>query len=146
MALEVMSSLPGHRASHTLRRSILHRRIGRLLDDGLRDLRVSVPALVHRGACACSEACRCCQLPAHALALPLDSLVLLLRQHIRTLRSSLCLLYSCTASSPRPPTLAHLLLLYTRIYITCINIYVFIYIHIYKCVLSVTAVLLLMYI
>jgi hypothetical protein len=42
-----MSSLPGHRASDTLRRSILHRRIGRLLDDALRDLRVRVTALMN---------------------------------------------------------------------------------------------------
>jgi hypothetical protein len=80
-------------------RRILLRRIGRLLDDGLRDLGVRVTALVQRGACACSDACRCCQLPASALALPLDSLVVHLRQNIHALRSSLCILYSCTAST-----------------------------------------------
>jgi hypothetical protein len=41
--------------------------VGRLLDDGLRDLGVRVTALVQRAACECSDAWRCCQLPANAL-------------------------------------------------------------------------------
>jgi hypothetical protein len=36
-------------------------------DDGLRDLGVRVTAVVQRGACECSDAWRCCQLPATAL-------------------------------------------------------------------------------
>jgi hypothetical protein len=71
MALGLMSSLPGHRASHTLRRSMLQSRIGRLLHNGLRDLlhdlRVRVTAVLQRGACECSDACCCCELPATAL-------------------------------------------------------------------------------
>jgi hypothetical protein len=68
MPLEVMRRLAGDRASDTLRRRrILHGGIGRLLDDGLRDLGVRVTALVQRAACECSDACRCCQLPANAL-------------------------------------------------------------------------------
>jgi hypothetical protein len=43
----------------------------RRIDDGLRDLRVRVTALVQRAACECSDACRCCQLPGTALALPM---------------------------------------------------------------------------
>jgi hypothetical protein len=65
--LEVMRRLAGDRASDTLWRRILHGGIGRLLDDGLRDLGVRVTALVQRGACECSDACRCCQLPVNAL-------------------------------------------------------------------------------
>jgi hypothetical protein len=87
MSLEMMRRLAGDRASDTLRRSILHGGIGRLLDDGLRDLGVRVPALVQRAACECSDACRCCQLPANALALPLDIVVVQIRQNIHTLRS-----------------------------------------------------------
>jgi hypothetical protein len=79
MPLGVMSSLPGHRASDTLRRRRLYGGIGRLLDDGLRALGVRVTALVQRGACECSDAWWCCQLPATALALPLDILVVQLR-------------------------------------------------------------------
>ncbi len=70
MPLEVMSSLPGHRASHTLRRSILHRRIGRLLDDGLRDLRVSVPALcreVHAHVVMHAAVASCLPMPSPCL-------------------------------------------------------------------------------
>jgi hypothetical protein len=81
MTLEVMRRLAGDRAGDTLRRRILHGGIGRLLDDGLRDLDVRVTALVQRAACECSDACRCCQLPANALALPLDILVVELRQN-----------------------------------------------------------------
>ena len=62
--------------------------IGRLLDDGLRDLGVRVTALVQRAACECSDAWRCCQLPANALALPLDILVVELRQDIHRLLPS----------------------------------------------------------
>jgi hypothetical protein len=68
MPLEVMRRLPGDRASDTLRRSMLHGGIGRLLNDGLRDLGVRVTALVQRAAREYSDACRCCQLPADALA------------------------------------------------------------------------------
>ncbi len=99
MPLEVMRRLAGDRASETWRRSILHGGIGRLLDDGLRDLGVRVTALVQRAAYECSDACRCCQLPANALALPLYSLVVELRQNIHALQSSLCILYSSTAST-----------------------------------------------
>ncbi len=67
--------------------------------DGLRDLGVRVTALVQRAACECSDACRCCQLPANALALALNILVVELRQNIHTLRSCLCILYSSTAST-----------------------------------------------
>ncbi len=68
-----------------MRKPALRRRI----DDGLRDLRVRVTALVQRAACECSDACRCCQLPATALALPLDILVVELWQDIhRLLRST----------------------------------------------------------
>jgi hypothetical protein len=66
----------GHRASDTLRQRILHGKIGRiLLGDGLRDLGLRVTALAQRAACECSYACRCCQLPAKALALALDIMV-----------------------------------------------------------------------
>ena len=99
MPLELMSSLPGHRASDTLWRSILHRRIGRLLDDALRDLGVRVTVLVQRAACECSDACRCCERPANALALPLYILVVELRQNIHRLRSRQCILHFCTAST-----------------------------------------------
>ena len=149
MPLEVMSSLPGHRASDTLRRSILHRRIGRLLDDGLRDLRVSVTALVQRGACECSDACRCCQLPANALALPLRSLVVELRQNIHALRSSLCILHSLTAYTTAS---TNLFSSFTSIYMYLyhfrkhIYIYTHTYIYTHKSILSVTPALLLVYI
>ena len=79
MSLEVMRRLAGDRASDTLRRRIVHGGIGRVLDDGLRDLGVRVTALVQRAACDCRDACRCCELPANALALPLHVLVLPLR-------------------------------------------------------------------
>ena len=111
---------------------MLHRGIGRLLDDGLRDLGVSVTALVQRGACACSDACRCCQLPAHALALSLDRLVLLLRQHIHTLRRSLCFLYSCTASSTACTNLfTSFTSTYTYLYYLYKYLFIYIYIHKY---------------
>ena len=56
-------------------RRILHRGIGRLLDDAQRDLGVSVTALVQRAACECSDACLCCELRVNALALPVYILV-----------------------------------------------------------------------
>jgi hypothetical protein len=68
MPLEVMRWLAGDRASDTLRLSILHGGGGRVLDDGLRDLGVRVTALVQRTACECSDASRCCKLPADVLA------------------------------------------------------------------------------
>ena len=55
-----------------MRRRILHRGIGRFLDDAQGDLGVSV---VQRAACACRDACRCYELPANALALPVYILV-----------------------------------------------------------------------
>jgi hypothetical protein len=67
MPLEVMRRLAGDRASDTLRRRILHGGTGRLLDDGLRALGVRVTELVQRDACECSDACRCCQLPANRM-------------------------------------------------------------------------------
>ena len=66
----------GHRASDTLWQRILHgKKVRILLGDGLRDLGVRVTALAQRAACECSYACRCCQLPAKALALALDIMV-----------------------------------------------------------------------
>jgi hypothetical protein len=63
------------------------------------------------------------QLPANALALPLDILVVQLRQNIHTLRSSLCILYSCAATQPRAPTFSPLLPLYICTYTIYICIY-----------------------
>ena len=53
-------------AEHTPRRN---RPLVRLVyfKCGLRDVGVRVTALVQRAACECSDACRCCQLPANAL-------------------------------------------------------------------------------
>ncbi len=110
----------GDRASDTLRRSILDGGIGRLL--------------VQKGACQCSDACRCCQLPANALALSLDSLVVELRQNIHTLRSSLCILYSSTVStSVHQP----FLLVYFYIYVyVCVYIHTC-YIYVYVCAIYI---------
>jgi hypothetical protein len=72
---------------------------------------------------------RCCQLPANALALPLYILVVLLRQNIHTLRSSVCILYSFAATQPRAPTFSPLVPLYictNTIYI-CIYMYIFLF-------------------
>ena len=55
------------------------RGIGGLFDDGLGDLGVRVTALVERAAWQSTAACRSCQLPANALALPVHLLVLPLR-------------------------------------------------------------------
>jgi hypothetical protein len=161
MPLEVMRRLAGDRASDTLRRRILHGGTGRLfvalllysssqifffcallvfyscftpldIDDSLRALGVRVTALVQRGACECSDACRFCQLSASSLALPLDSLVLELRQNIHVLRRSLCILYSSTRPPPRPPRCSPLLLLYICVCAIYEYIYyLYIFMHIY---------------
>ena len=70
MPLEVMRRLAGDRASDTLRRRILHGGIGRLLDDGLRDLRVSVPALcreVHAHVVMHAAVASCLPIPLRCL-------------------------------------------------------------------------------
>ena len=91
-----------------------------LLDDGLRDLGVRVTDLVQRAASERSDACWCCELPANALLLPLYILVVELRQYIHTLRSGLCILYSCTVSTTAAPTFSPLLLLHMYIYYVCV--------------------------
>ncbi len=58
-----------------MRRRILQRGIGRVLDDTQRDLGVRVTGLVQRAACECRDAWRCGELPASALALPVNILV-----------------------------------------------------------------------
>jgi hypothetical protein len=102
---EVMRRLTGDRASDTWQRRILHGGIRRLLDDGLRDLVVRVTALVQRAACECSDTWRCCELPANALALPLDIWVMELRQNIYSLLKStpLSLYARCLCLDIRQP-------------------------------------------
>ena len=118
--------------------SLLNRLL--ILDDGLRDLGVMKTALVQRGACECSDACRCCELPGTALCAasrcsgggapagytytPEQSvyLVFLHRLHHRVHQPFL------------------LFYLYTYVYISSI------YIYICRYILSVTPALLLVYI
>jgi hypothetical protein len=66
------------------------------------------------------------QLPANALELPLDILVVQLRQNIHILRSSPCMLSSCAATPPRARTFSPLLPLYICTYTTYIYVYIFI--------------------
>jgi hypothetical protein len=133
MPLEVMRRLAGDRASDTLRRSILHGGIGCLLDDGLRDLRVRVAALLQRAACECIDACRCCQLSSKSLALPLYSLAVEIRQNIRRLQSSLCILYSSTASSTACTNIfSSFPAIYEYIYYLCVCVSLSIHIYILR--------------
>ncbi len=98
--------------------------------------------------------------PANALPLPVDILVVELRQIIHTLRSSLCILYSCTRPPPCAPTFSPLLLVYIHVYKFHVYVYMYVYIYmyieyttdmhnmyIYICmyILSVTPALLLVY-
>jgi hypothetical protein len=144
MPLELRSSLPGHRASHTLRRSILlHRRIGLLLDDGLRDLGVRMTALVQRGACECSDACRCCQLPATALGAAsryshqpflLFYFYIYTYIYITYTFSDSCFtagLYIICMHNMFNMYIYTYTYIYTYIYIHILLIYVYIYIHVY---------------
>ncbi len=101
---------------------VMRRLTGRSLDDGLRTLGVRVTVLVQRAACECSDACRCCQLPANALALPLDSLVVQLRQNIQ--------IYTYMLHSCFTPALLQRIYMYIYRY-TYFNVYVYIYIYIY---------------
>ncbi len=85
-------------------------------------------ALVQRAACECRGACRCCELPADALALPLDILVVELGQNIhRLLKSTPLSLYArCLCLYIMQPMhieciSALLLLHYCPMHIECIS-------------------------
>jgi hypothetical protein len=73
MTLELMIRLAGSREGGVVAEDTP--RIGRLLDGTKCDLGLSVTALVERAVCGCNDACRCCELPGNAIALPVYILV-----------------------------------------------------------------------